>query len=88
MPRIVLYATMFCPFCHRAKSLLKQKGASFEEIDVTTDRKRRAEMAEAARGDNKVPQIWIGEEHVGGCDQLFALERAGKLDEKLQGTAA
>jgi glutaredoxin 3 len=80
MQRIVIYTTPFCPYCHRAKRLLSQKGASFEEIDVSDDWDARAALTEKAGGLSTVPQIWIGDTHVGGSDELYALERAGKLD--------
>jgi glutaredoxin 3 len=88
MADVVVYATMFCPFCHRAKKLLKHKGVDFREIDVTMNKSKREEMTKLAGGDHKVPQIWINGEHIGGCDELYALENAGKLDAKLQGDAA
>lgn len=88
MPDITVYSSMFCPFCHRAKHLLKQKGVQFEEIEVTANRDRRREMTELANGDHKVPQIFINGEHIGGCDELYALDRAGELDPKLSGSAA
>lgn len=85
MPPITVYTAMLCPFCSRAKRLLRDKGAAFEEIDVTARPKLRAAMRERAGGRNTVPQIWIGETHVGGCDDLFALEAAGRLDPLLNG---
>lgn len=85
-PKVVLYTTRFCPFCVRAKSLLDHKQVSFEEIAVDNNPDKRREMMEKA-GRHTVPQIWIGETHVGGCDELFMLERAGKLDSLLAGTA-
>tara|TARA_R110002073_G_scaffold5880_4_gene35793 strand:- start:4894 stop:5133 length:240 start_codon:yes stop_codon:yes gene_type:complete len=78
-----MYTTRFCPFCVRAKSLLEHKAVEFEEISVDGDPEKRREMMEKA-GRHTVPQIWIGETHVGGCDELFMLERSGKLDELLQ----
>jgi glutaredoxin 3 len=80
MPRIVIYTTPFCPYCVRAKRLLTQKGATFEEIDVSGDWQARAKLAQKAGGLTTVPQIWIGDVHVGGSDELHALDRAGKLD--------
>ncbi len=85
MPKILIYTAMLCPFCIRAKKLLASKGTVFEERDVTMRPKLRAQMREEAGGSNTVPQIWIGEIHVGGCDELFALENAGKLDPLLKG---
>ncbi len=77
---VVIYTTMLCPFCHRAKRLLAQKGVPFTEIDVTLNRGRRAEMTERAGGRSTVPQIFVGERHIGDCDEIHALERQGKLD--------
>jgi len=80
MPKITVYTTRFCPYCHMAKALLRKKGiTTFEEIDVS-ERELRAKMSEMAGGRRTVPQIWIGDRHVGGCDDLYALEREGKLD--------
>ena len=76
---------MLCPYCHRAKRLLRAKGASFEEIDVGFHPARRAEMTERAGGRTSVPQIFIGEYHVGGCDDLHLLEQRGELDALLEG---
>jgi glutaredoxin 3 len=78
--KVVVYSTLLCPFCHRAKALLKSKGVSFTEIDVGMDPRQRAEMTKRAHGRHTVPQIFIGNTHVGGCDDLHALERDGKLD--------
>ena len=80
MPKITIYTTPYCPYCHRAKRLLAQKGAAFEEIDVSGDWDAREALVERAGGRTTVPQIWIGDTHVGGSDELYALERAGKLD--------
>ena len=82
MKPVTIYTTAWCPYCHRAKALLSGKSVSFDEIDVTMDRKLRDEM-EQKSGRHTVPQIWIGETHVGGSDDLHALERAGKLDAML-----
>lgn len=76
---VVIYTTRWCPFCIRAKHLLQQKQVSFEEIPVDSDRDLRAQMAQRA-GRTSVPQIWINNEHIGGCDELYALERRGALD--------
>jgi glutaredoxin 3 len=86
MPDVTIYTTGLCGFCYRAKALLEAKGVAFEEIDVTFNPKKRAEMRKKA-GSNSVPQIWIGEHHVGGSDDLYALEQAGALDELLEGQA-
>ena len=80
MAKVVIYTTRFCPFCHRAKRLLAQKGVAFEEVDVTGDWEARDRLMEKAGGRSTVPQIWIGDSHVGGSDELYALEREGKLD--------
>ena len=82
-----MYSSGFCPYCHAAKRLLMARGVSFEEIDVDFHAERRAEMIARANGRHTVPQIFIGEHHVGGCDELYALERAGELDALLAGTA-
>ena len=79
MRRIKIYTTPICPYCVRAKALLNKKGASFEEIDVLMDRGAREEM-ERKSGRRSVPQIFIGDVHVGGSDDLHALEREGSLD--------
>ncbi len=80
MPKVVIYSTGACPFCVRARMLLKQKDIAFEEVRVDLDPSRRPEMEERARGGSSVPQIFIGDMHVGGCDELYALERGGRLD--------
>lgn len=83
MPAIEIYTSSLCGFCHRAKALLKQKGANFKEIDVNATPGVREEMVKRANGGYTVPQIFIDDEHIGGCDDLYALERAGQLDAKL-----
>lgn len=83
MSQIDIYSSMFCPFCHRAKALLASKGAEFNEIDVDTDPDARTEMMRRANGGRTVPQIFIDDQHVGGSDDLAALERVGKLDAML-----
>ncbi len=77
---VTIYTKSYCPYCHAAKDLLKKKGAAFEEIDVTTDREGQTAMAKRAGGRTTVPQIFIGAAHVGGCDDLYALDASGKLD--------
>jgi len=77
---VEIYTSPLCGFCHAAKRLLKQKGVSFSEIDVFANPDRKPEMVQRANGGLTVPQIFVGEMHVGGCDDLYALERAGKLD--------
>ncbi len=84
MPRITIYTTPICPYCARAKALLKNKGAAFEEVDVFMDSDLRTEMEEKS-GRRTVPQIFIGDIHVGGCDDLYALEAKGGLDPLLAG---
>jgi glutaredoxin 3 len=85
MPPIDIYTTRYCPYCTAAKALLKKKGAAYTEIDVSGDWEQREAMIERANGQMTVPQIFIGERHVGGSDDLYALERAGKLDPLLAG---
>jgi glutaredoxin 3 len=77
---IEIYTTRYCPYCQAAKGLLSRKGVEFTEIDVSGDAKQRSEMVTRANGRMTVPQIFIGSAHVGGYDDLSALERAGKLD--------
>jgi glutaredoxin 3 len=84
MPIVEIYTTPLCGFCHAAKRLLSSKGVAFSEIDVARAPERRAEMVGRAGGARTVPQIFVGETHVGGCDELYALDRAGKLDPLLQ----
>jgi glutaredoxin 3 len=83
MARVEIYSTMFCPYCARAKSLLDKKGVDYIDIDVMADTSKRDEMMERAGGRQTVPQIFIDGDHIGGSDELAALERAGKLDAKL-----
>jgi glutaredoxin 3 len=84
-PEIVLYVTGWCPFCQRARSLLAKKGAAYREIDVEEDAKLREEMIARSGGRRTVPQIFIGDRHIGGCDDLFALDGSGELDRLIQG---
>ncbi|HXO91914.1 MAG TPA: glutaredoxin 3 [Stellaceae bacterium] len=86
MAEVELYTTMFCPYCVRARALLERKGVAFTEIDIIEEPARRAEMIRRADGRTSVPQIFINGEHIGGSDELAALDRAGALDAKL-GTA-
>jgi glutaredoxin 3 len=79
MARIEIYTTPFCGYCARAKGLLDEKGAAYEEMDVMMDEKKRAEMRERSKRST-VPQIFINGQHIGGSDELAALEQAGKLD--------
>jgi glutaredoxin 3 len=80
MPAVEIYTREFCGYCDAAKALLRRKGVLFTEIDVTGNRERRAEMSSRAQGRMTVPQIFIGSTHVGGCDELYALDRSGGLD--------
>lgn len=80
MPTIEIYTSPLCGFCHAAKRLLKKKGVEFSEIDVFANPDRKPEMIQRANGGRTVPQIFIGDVHVGGCDDLYALEQGGKLD--------
>ncbi|MAU41322.1 MAG: glutaredoxin 3 [Kordiimonas sp.] len=80
MPDITIYTKPLCPFCSRAKNLLSAKGAPFTEIDITTAPDQRPVMIERAGGRSTVPQIFIDQRHVGGCDDLFALEEQGELN--------
>lgn len=79
MAEVIMYSTPWCPYCMRARSLLKSKGVTFTDIDVAGQPQLRQEM-EARSGRHTVPQIWIGTLHVGGCDDLHALDRQGLLD--------
>ncbi len=83
MKTVEIYTSPLCGFCHAAKKLLKQKGVKFSEVNVLTNPGRKGEMIQRANGGRTVPQIFIGAKHVGGCDELYALERAGKLDKLL-----
>lgn len=83
MPPVEIYTTPFCGFCHMAKRLLKGKGIAYAETDVSRDPALRDAMTQRAGGRRSVPQIFIGRTHVGGCQELYALERAGRLDSLL-----
>ena len=85
MPPIVVYTKSSCPYCLAAKDFLRRKGAPFEEISVDADRAGQAAMAQKAGGRSSVPQIFIGAAHVGGCEDLYDLESAGRLDALLAG---
>lgn len=80
MQPVEIYTSPLCGYCHAAKRLLTSKGVTFSEVDVLMHPTRKAEMVQRANGGRTVPQIFIGDTHVGGCDELHALERAGKLD--------
>ncbi len=80
MTEVVMYSTSWCPYCTRARLLLKEKGVPFTEIDIEREPERRAEMIERAGGRTSVPQIFAGDRHLGGCDDIHALEAQGRLD--------
>lgn len=82
-PNVTIYTTPWCPFCHAAKSLLRRKGVAFEEIDVR-DPSLREQMTARAHGRYTVPQIFIGDRHIGGSDDIHELDRRGELDSLLQ----
>jgi len=84
MADVVIYTRPFCGYCARALSLLTQKGVDFTEIEAGMDPERRREMVERSGGRNTFPQIFIGGKHIGGCDEMMALERAGQLDPLLE----
>ncbi|MCP2669478.1 glutaredoxin 3 [Maricaulaceae bacterium EIL42A08] len=83
MAAVTLYTRPLCPYCVRAVSLLKKKGVAFEEIDAGFNAEKKQEMIQRANGARTFPQIFIGDVHVGGCDEMMALERQGKLDDLL-----
>ncbi len=85
MQKVTVYTRPMCPFCVRALALLKEKGAQVNEISAAFDKAKRDEMLARSHGAMTFPQIFIGETHVGGADELFTLERAGKLDPLLNG---
>jgi glutaredoxin 3 len=87
MAKITVYTSVPCPYCAQAKRLLDKKGAAYEEIDISRDDKKRDEMIQRTKGRMSVPQIFIGDFHVGGSDDLHALERSGKLDDLLNADA-
>ncbi|ATI40778.1 glutaredoxin 3 [Pacificitalea manganoxidans] len=87
MQTVEIYTSPLCGYCHAAKRLLSEKGVDFTEIDVLAQPDRRSEMMDRANGRHTVPQIFVGKTHVGGCDELHALERAGKLDPLLNADA-
>ena len=80
MSKVRIYTTPVCPFCVRAKALFARKGVSFEEIDIFTDENALRDMQAKTRGARTVPQIFIGDRHIGGCEELYALDKAGELD--------
>ena len=83
MAKVEIYSTMWCPYCARARALLEHKGVTFTEIDLMEEPGRRDEMIRRAGGRTTVPQIFIDGQHIGGCDEMVALDRAGGLDPKL-----
>ena len=83
MAKVEVYATEWCPYCKRARKLLEEKGAMYELIDVMMEPRRKKEMMDRANGKHTVPQIFINDEHIGGCDELMALNAKGGLDSKL-----
>ncbi len=87
-PNVEIYTWSRCPFCIRAKALLDQKGVDFTEYCIDGDEDARAKMAQRAKGGRSLPQIFINDQHIGGCDDMYALETQGKLDRLLQGGAA
>ena len=84
MSQVTIYTKPFCPYCVRAVSLLEQKGVPFTEIEAAFDPDKRQEMIRRANGRATFPQIFIGDTHIGGCDDMMALERSGKLDPLLK----
>lgn len=82
MPEVIIYSSKYCPFCSRAKSIFQQKSVAFKEIDVDVNSKFKKEMIEKS-GRRTVPQIWIGENHIGGCDDLMDIQSSGVLDKLL-----
>jgi glutaredoxin 3 len=84
MSQVTIYTRPYCPYCVRAVSLLEQKGVDFTEIDAGFDPDRRREMMQKSGGRSTFPQIFVGERHIGGCDDMMALEREGKLDPLLE----
>lgn len=83
MAEVEMYTTMFCPYCARARALLQRKGVAFVDHDIAEEPQLRAEMIARSGGRTTVPQIFIDGQHIGGCDDLVALDRAGMLDAKL-----
>ena len=84
MPRVLMYCTAACPFCQSAERLLVEKGVQIDKVRVDLEPERRGEMTQKSGGRRTVPQIWIGERHIGGCDDLYALDRKGGLDPLLK----
>ena len=86
MAPVEIYTLLYCPYCQEAKDLLSRKGVSFREIDVTGKREIRKQMIERTNGRSSLPQIFVGATHIGGCDDLYALEETGELDALLADT--
>lgn len=84
MPKIEIYTKPTCGYCHMAKRVLAAKGAAYTEVNITAHPDKRGEMIQRAKGSSTVPQIFIAGQHIGGCDDLMALDRAGKLDALLR----
>ena len=80
MPPITIYTKAWCPYCSAAKDLLQKKGAAFDEVDIGVQSDKRSEMLTRSGGRSTVPQIFVGARHVGGCDDLYTLDRRGELD--------
>jgi glutaredoxin 3 len=87
MSNVTIYTKPYCPYCVRAVSLLEKKGVAFTEIEAAFDPEKRQEMMRRAGGRATFPQIFVGEQHIGGCDEMVALDRDGKLDPLLQAAA-
>jgi glutaredoxin 3 len=85
MAKVTIYTRMFCPYCSRAVALLKEKKADFTEIDAGMNAALKEEMVQRSGGGKTFPQIFVGDTHIGGCDDMVALDRAGKLDPMLTG---
>jgi glutaredoxin 3 len=85
MAQVTVYSTTVCPYCVRAKMLLDKKGATYQEINLTKNPEKREEMLQKTGGKRSVPQIFIGDKHVGGCDDLYEMELDGDLDALLKG---
>ena len=85
MAKVTVYYSDFCPYCIRAITLLRRKGADFKKINVGMNTGKRAEMVQRSKGGRSVPQIFIGDQHIGGCDEMMVLDRTGKLDPLLEG---
>ena len=85
--KVLMYCTAACPFCQAAERLLREKGVAIDKVRVDLEPARRVEMTQKANGRRTVPQIWIGERHVGGCDDLYELDRNGELDPLLEAAA-